>query len=266
MQFTQPTTAQPAPLVLSRHFSLKPSNTYMDESKFSVRTFKDGNKAIELVEQHTEAVEATLDKQAKQTVAPFTTFNFIRTVQHNIMMQAQGIFMSKEKKDDDDVPEGFQKFLKKARKGTKASKESDADKKGKGDEEKKAKEQKKDDDDLSELEEEAETKEKDGKKEGEKGQSDAGKKIKEFFFQPNGKDPKWENILLVAFLSGAFSYYLATMKPPSEEITYPEFINTYLAQNKCAMITISEDKSSDTFKFRAVIDTNEGKKVHMVLP
>jgi hypothetical protein len=36
-------------------------------------------------------------------------------------------------------------------------------------------------------------------------------------------------MLLVAFLTGAFSYYLATMKPPSEEITYPEFINTYLA-------------------------------------
>ena len=32
------------------------------------------------------------------------------------------------------------------------------------------------------------------------------------------------------------------------------------------MITISEDKSSDTFKFRAVMDTTDGKKVHMVLP
>ena len=81
-----------------------------------------------------------------------------------------------------------------------------------------------------------------------------------------GKDPKWENVLLVAFLTGAFGYYLATMKPPSEEITYSEFINNYLGQNQCTMITISEDKSSDTFKFRAVIDTTSGKKVHMVLP
>ena len=56
----------------------------------------------------------------------------------------------------------------------------------------------------------------DGDKHMSDKQSDAGKKLKEFFFQPNGKDPKWENILLVAFLSGAFSYYLATMKPPSE--------------------------------------------------
>jgi gamma-glutamylcysteine synthetase len=56
------------------------------------------------------------------------------------------------------------------------------------------------------------------------------------------------------------------MKPPSDEITYPEFINTYLAENQCEMITIMEDKSSDTFKFRAVIDTIDGKKVHLVLP
>lgn len=83
--------------------------------------------------------------------------------------------------------------------------------------------------------------------------------MKEFFYQPNGNSPKWENIAIVAFLTGAFGYHLATMKPPSEEITYPEFINTYLAQHKCSMITILEDKSSDTFKFRAVIDTKDGK-------
>ena len=32
------------------------------------------------------------------------------------------------------------------------------------------------------------------------------------------------------------------------------------------MITISEDKSSDMFKFRAQVDTLDGKKVHLVLP
>ena len=32
------------------------------------------------------------------------------------------------------------------------------------------------------------------------------------------------------------------------------------------MITISEDKSSDMFKFRAQIDTLDGKRVHLVLP
>jgi hypothetical protein len=32
------------------------------------------------------------------------------------------------------------------------------------------------------------------------------------------------------------------------------------------MITISEDKSSDMFKFRAQIETLDGKRVHLVLP
>lgn len=32
------------------------------------------------------------------------------------------------------------------------------------------------------------------------------------------------------------------------------------------MITISEDKHSDMFKFRAQIETIDGKRVHLVLP
>jgi len=32
------------------------------------------------------------------------------------------------------------------------------------------------------------------------------------------------------------------------------------------MITISEDKASDMFKFRAEIETMDGGKVHLVLP
>lgn len=66
-------------------------------------------------------------------------------------------------------------------------------------------------------------------------------------------------MFLIAFLMGAFGYHLMTRKPASEEITYPEFINNYLAQHKCTMITISEDKQTDTFKFRALIDTKDGK-------
>ena len=67
-------------------------------------------------------------------------------------------------------------------------------------------------------------------------------------------------------MTGAFGYYLATMSSPSEEVTYIDFINQYLAQNQCTMITISEDKSSDMFKYRAQIDTIDGKRVHLVLP
>jgi hypothetical protein len=32
------------------------------------------------------------------------------------------------------------------------------------------------------------------------------------------------------------------------------------------MITISEDKQSDMFKFRAQVETRDGKRVHLVLP
>jgi len=179
-----------------------------------------------------------------------------------MLLNAQSILFAKNDKDDN-VPEGFKKFLKKTRRSssseTKAADQKD-EKKAQHDGKKKEEEE----DEFSELEEETET---DTKKDSEKKeQSEGAKKLKEFFYQPNGKDPKWENIAILAFLTGAFGYYLATMKPPSEEITYPEFINTYLAQHKCSMITISEDKSSDTFKFRAVINTKDGKTVHMVLP
>ena len=45
-----------------------------------------------------------------------------------------------------------------------------------------------------------------------------------------------------------------------------EFINQYLTKNLVKMITISEDKTSDNFKYKAEIETLEGKKVHLVLP
>jgi len=32
------------------------------------------------------------------------------------------------------------------------------------------------------------------------------------------------------------------------------------------MVTISEDKTSDMFKYRAEIETHDGRKVHLVLP
>jgi hypothetical protein len=166
------------------------------------------------------------------------------------------VFLSKGDEDNKDGPKGFEKFLKKTREGKKA-----ADKKESSNEDKKA--QKKDnEEDLTEEEEPVEEK----KPKQESQAENAKKKINNFFFEPNGKGPKWENFALVAFLTGAFGYYLATMGSPSEEVTYIDFINQYLAQNQCTMITISEDKSSEMFKYRAQIDTVNGKRVHLVLP
>ena len=45
-----------------------------------------------------------------------------------------------------------------------------------------------------------------------------------------------------------------------------DFINQYLTKNQVKMITITEDKSSDMFKYKAEIELLEGKKVHLVLP
>ncbi len=45
-----------------------------------------------------------------------------------------------------------------------------------------------------------------------------------------------------------------------------DFINQYLSKNTVKMITITEDKTSDMFKYRAIIETHDGKKVHLVLP
>lgn len=114
---------------------------------------------------------------------------------------------------------------------------------------------------MTEEEDKDEEKE---KKEKEAKQSKS--QLNSFFFEPNGKGPKWENFAIVAFLSGAFGYTLATMGSAPEEITYMEFINQYLAQNQVKMITISEDQGSDSFKYRASIETHSGKKVYMVLP
>jgi hypothetical protein len=55
-------------------------------------------------------------------------------------------------------------------------------------------------------------------------------------------------------------------KASSQEITYQEFIRDYLAPNKIEMITISEHDNSETFKFRAQIQTHDDVKAHLVLP
>jgi len=60
-------------------------------------------------------------------------------------------------------------------------------------------------------------------------------------------------------------YYVGSKKA-SSEITYMDFVNQYLSKNQVSMITISEDKNSDMFKFRAEIETLDGKAVHLVLP
>lgn len=88
--------------------------------------------------------------------------------------------------------------------------------------------------------------------------------LRNFYFNPNGS-PIFENWLVVLMLSGLLYYYLGS-KSPSQEITYMDFVNQYLSKGVVKMITITEDKTSDMFKYRAVVETHDGSKVHLVLP
>ena len=70
---------------------------------------------------------------------------------------------------------------------------------------------------------------------------------------PGGGGPRWENFLMVALLGGLFTYYASFSQSPSEEITYMDFVHNYLTKNQVEMITLAEDKTNATFKYRANI-------------
>lgn len=145
-----------------------------------------------------------------------------------------GMLRSKKEDDGDKpdgenkVPKGFEKFLRKTReKAGGSSKDVEASKKD--DKKETRKEQKKEQDDEDLTDEEVEEKDDKKSKKADSNTESTKKKINEFFFQPGGKGPRWDNIALVGFLAGAFGYYLATMGTKSKEVTYVDFINGYLA-------------------------------------
>lgn len=83
---------------------------------------------------------------------------------------------------------------------------------------------------------------------------------------PNGGGPKWENWLMLSLLAGTAAFYFLSMKAPSHEITYMDFVQNYLAKGQVEMITLCEDKSGSSFKYRANIQTISGETYHLVLP
>ena len=84
--------------------------------------------------------------------------------------------------------------------------------------------------------------------------------------EPNGGGPNYENWLKVVVLGGLAGYYAFFMQSPSQEITYMDFVHNYLSQNKVQMITLCEDRNNASYKYRAVIETHDGARVHLVLP
>jgi len=81
---------------------------------------------------------------------------------------------------------------------------------------------------------------------------------------PGGGGPKYENIMVMLTLGSLFTYYMYT-RSPSKEISYNEFVNDYLIKNQVKLITISEEKTTDQFKYRATITALDDKKYHFIL-
>jgi len=101
-------------------------------------------------------------------------------------------------------------------------------------------------------------------KRGEEHQKKEQEGWKQFLFDPNN-NPKYENWAIIAALAGFTTFYFMQPKP-SQEVTYMEFINQYLTKNQVKMITITQDRGNEMFKYRAEIETHDGAVVHLVLP
>ena len=192
--------------------------------------------------------------------------------QRSLLQRFTSIWMSNEDGEDEQkgrgrkVPSGFDKILKRTRRGishqSKDAKE-DESKSEEASEEKKAKEEERKEEEESDGEQEEKKKKK--KKDKDEEQS-WGQKVYGFFMEPDGGGPNWENWLKVAVMGGLVGYYGFMAKSPSEEITYNSFVTDYLQPNNVEMITLSEEKNNASYKYRAIVETRDGKRVHLVLP
>lgn len=162
-------------------------------------------------------------------------------------------WFSSEKPDNEEgggrkLPSGFEKLLKRSKRGN-------VDKKDE-------KEQKKEEEKAEQSEgEEPQQKQSKGAEE-----ETPLKKFYDQFTGGNGGKPPYEAWAMGAMLGCLASYYLFWSQSPSKEITYMDFVHTYLAKNDVEMITLCEDKGNSTFKYRANIQTISGEQVHLVLP
>lgn len=96
------------------------------------------------------------------------------------------------------------------------------------------------------------------------GSNDWKEKIRGFFFDPNGNDPKPEGWIGALCAAGAL-YYMVNYKAPMKEIIYMDFLNNYLLQNRVKEIKITKDRHSEVFNHRAEIEMVDGEKFYMVL-
>jgi hypothetical protein len=186
---------------------------------------------------------------------------------------------SEEKKDPENtnedgagrkVPSGFEKLLKRSKRSTNSATPSSKAEKNEADPEASKKESAKKEE--QQETEEGSAAEEDNKSDKEQKNSKSSQKeswreqANNFFFEPNSGGPKWENWLMMAIMGATGVYYVSTMETPSKEITYQELVQQHLQHNDIKMITLCEEKTGTTFKFRAQIESHKGERIHLVLP
>jgi AFG3 family protein len=103
----------------------------------------------------------------------------------------------------------------------------------------------------------------DSSKGGAKGQQDNRNEFAKFLFDQNN-NPKPEGFVSL-LVAGLALYYVLTYKKPMQELVYKDFLNDHLLKSNIKEITITKDKRSEVFNYRAEITTISGEKYYMTL-
>jgi len=165
------------------------------------------------------------------------------------------------------VPSGFEKLLKRSKRSTNSATPSTKEENNEAAQEDSKKESAKKEEPLETDEGAAEEDNKSDKDQKKEEQKESWREqANNFFFEPNSGGPKWENWLMMAIMGATGAYYVSTVETPSKEITYQELVQQHLQHNDIKMITLCEDKTGTTFKFRAQIESHKGERIHLILP
>ena len=182
-------------------------------------------------------------------------------IEHPMLLRSEESNEPKKDKEESQgggrkVPSGFEKLLKRSKKGSQPTNEQpDKDKK-------QARAEQQTDD---EGDQESTSSEKSSKSSSDKKQSGWQNGFGMLGGMPGDGGPRPELFWLGMFSCGMLYAWL-NMSEPSKEISYQQLVQEHLEQNAITMITLCEDKSGENFKYRANIDTVSGQKFHLVLP
>lgn len=168
---------------------------------------------------------------------------------------------SKKEDGEGESPKGFEKFIKKVRDKPKPETE-------KKETAKKAEES--EETELSEAEEATEgrkTSKKDQKSKS-KDENKDEKSTNEGGNSPFGNGgPSMQNVLLATMLGISTIYFFQQFAQSTrKEVTYMEFVSEYLSKGRVQMITVSEDATNETFKYKVEIECTDQSKVYLILP